>query len=112
MRGGASVLRIALAALLVATGFGGPVRAQAVRKATTVPPPSRSMTMPSGDRRKYGNKAVRALRDAGWKVIPIHPTLDEVEGLAAYPSLDALPVARLDHLRVDFFPSFNNIRVL
>jgi len=52
----------------------------------------------SADRTKYGNKAVRALRDAGWTVFPIHPTLKQVEGMAAYPSLDALPVAGLDQV--------------
>jgi uncharacterized protein len=52
----------------------------------------------SADRFKYGNKAVRAFRDAGWTVFPIHPTLREVEGMAAYPSLDALPVPGLDQV--------------
>ncbi len=52
----------------------------------------------SGDRSKFGNKAVRAFRDAGWTVFPIHPTLHEVEGIAAYPSLESLPVARLDQV--------------
>lgn len=52
----------------------------------------------SGDRSKFGNKAVRAFRDAGWTVFPIHPTLHDVEGIAAYPSLDLLPVARLDQV--------------
>jgi predicted CoA-binding protein len=52
----------------------------------------------SADRSKYGNKAVRAFRDAGWTVFPVHPTLKEVEGLAAYPSLDEVPVAELDQV--------------
>jgi predicted CoA-binding protein len=65
----------------------------------------------SGDRTKYGNKAVRALRDAGWTVFPIHPTLKVVEGMAAYPSLDALPLARLD--QVSFYvPPSVGIRIL
>ena len=46
----------------------------------------------SADRRKFGNKAVRAFRDAGWIVYPIHPVLKQVEGLPAFGSLDALPV--------------------
>jgi uncharacterized protein len=52
----------------------------------------------SADRTKYGNKAVRAFRDAGWTVFPIHPTLAIVEGLAAYRDLDALPVAVLNQV--------------
>jgi predicted CoA-binding protein len=52
----------------------------------------------SANRTKFGNKAVRAFRDAGWTVFPIHPTLAIVEGLAAYRDLDALPVAVLDQV--------------
>ncbi len=55
----------------------------------------------SDDRSKYGNKAVRAFRDQGWEVYPIHPTLTEVEGMPAFPDLDAVPVPRLD--RVSFY---------
>ena len=55
----------------------------------------------SDDRSKYGNKAVRAYRDQGWEVFPIHPSLTEVEGIPAYPDLDAVPVERLD--RVSFY---------
>jgi predicted CoA-binding protein len=52
----------------------------------------------SADRSKYGNKAVRAFREAGWTVFPVHPTLKEIEGLPAYPSLDAVPVTELDQI--------------
>ena len=52
----------------------------------------------SADRSKFGNKAVRAFRDAGWTVFPIHPTLKEVEGLMAYPDLDLVPTERLDQV--------------
>jgi predicted CoA-binding protein len=55
----------------------------------------------SDDRSKYGNKAVRAFRDQGWEVFPIHPTLTEVEGMPAFPDLEAVPVPRLD--RVSFY---------
>jgi predicted CoA-binding protein len=59
----------------------------------------------SADRTKYGNKAVRAFRDAGWTVFPIHPRLAVVEGITAYPSLDALPVSRLDQVSLYVPPS-------
>ena len=36
----------------------------------------------SANRTKFGNKAVRAFRDAGWTVFPIHPTLAASRGLA------------------------------
>lgn len=45
----------------------------------------------SADRRKFGNKAVRAFLAAGYDVIPIHPREKTVEGLAAYPSVLEVP---------------------
>jgi predicted CoA-binding protein len=45
----------------------------------------------SQNRRKYGNKCVRAYLEEGWEVFPIHPAVAEVEGCAAYPSIDELP---------------------
>jgi predicted CoA-binding protein len=65
----------------------------------------------SADRSKYGNKAVRAFQDAGWIVFPVHPTLKEVEGLEAYPNLDALPVTELDQVSL-YVPAQAGIHVL
>jgi|SRR5690606_30737430 predicted CoA-binding protein len=45
----------------------------------------------STDRRKYGNKAVRAFRDGGWTVYPVNPKEATVEGLKAYPSIAEVP---------------------
>jgi uncharacterized protein len=45
----------------------------------------------SGDRRKFGNKAVRAFVHAGYKVIPINPHERKVEGLNAYASVLDVP---------------------
>jgi predicted CoA-binding protein len=45
----------------------------------------------SGDRRKFGNRAVRAFRDQGYDVIPINPHEDEVEGLKTYASVLDVP---------------------
>ena len=45
----------------------------------------------SGDRSKYGNRVLRAYLQAGLRVYPVNPNATEVEGLAAYPSLSALP---------------------
>jgi predicted CoA-binding protein len=41
----------------------------------------------SRDRRKYGNKALRAFREQGYTVVPINPHESEVEGEPAYPSV-------------------------
>jgi uncharacterized protein len=45
----------------------------------------------SNDRRKFGNKALRAFKAQGYRVIPIHPTESEVEGEKAYPSVLEYP---------------------
>ena len=47
----------------------------------------------SSDRHKYGNKAVRALRDKGYTVIPINPKEPEVEGEKSYGSVLDVPVS-------------------
>jgi predicted CoA-binding protein len=47
----------------------------------------------SADRRKFGNKAVRAFARQGYDVKPIHPTAETIEGFPAYPSLAAVPGA-------------------
>ena len=41
----------------------------------------------SPNRRKFGNKALRAFREAGYRAIPINPHYDEVEGEKAYASV-------------------------
>lgn len=45
----------------------------------------------SNDRRKYGNKAVRAYRDRGYHVVPINSHAPEIEGLRAYRSVLDVP---------------------
>jgi predicted CoA-binding protein len=41
----------------------------------------------SNDRRKYGNRALRAFRKQGFTVVPIHPRDTLVEGEPAYKSV-------------------------
>ena len=41
----------------------------------------------SADRRKFGNKGVRAFQAAGWRVIPVHPNEATVEGLPTVASV-------------------------
>jgi predicted CoA-binding protein len=45
----------------------------------------------SQDRRKYGNKAVRAYHDSGYRVYPINPNEAVFEGLRSFPTIDAVP---------------------
>ena len=46
----------------------------------------------SGNRNKFGNKAVRAFRQQGYTVYPVNPNATEIEGLSAYRSVRELPV--------------------
>jgi len=45
----------------------------------------------SNDRRKYGNKAVRAFQTQGYTVYPINPHEAAVEGLPAYAKVTDVP---------------------
>ena len=45
----------------------------------------------SNDRRKFGNRAVRAYKLRGYTVVPINPHETEVEGLRAYASVLDVP---------------------
>jgi predicted CoA-binding protein len=53
----------------------------------------------SADRRKFGNKCVRAYRDAGYQVYPVNPAESRIEGLPACRSLAEVPVP-LDRISV------------
>ncbi len=59
----------------------------------------------STDRSKFGNKSVRAHQQAGYKVYPVNPKADEVEGLAAYASLADLPTQEVDRVSVYLPPA-------
>lgn len=45
----------------------------------------------SPDRSRFANKALRAWRDAGWRVYPVNPSFPEVEGERCYPSIREVP---------------------
>jgi predicted CoA-binding protein len=45
----------------------------------------------SSDRRKFGNKALRAFQAEGYKVIPINPNEREVEGIPTFASVLDVP---------------------
>ena len=47
----------------------------------------------SGDRHKFGNRAVRAFVAQGHTVIPINPHEEEIEGLKTYKSVLDVPGA-------------------
>jgi uncharacterized protein len=45
----------------------------------------------SGNRQKFGNRAVRAFLREGYTVVPINPNEHQVEGLATYASVLDVP---------------------
>jgi uncharacterized protein len=45
----------------------------------------------SSDRSKWGNKSVRAFQQRGYTVYPINPNEPNIEGLATFKSISALP---------------------
>jgi predicted CoA-binding protein len=47
----------------------------------------------SPDRRKFGNKALRAFREAGYRVVAVNPHHPEVEGEQTYASVLDYPEA-------------------
>lgn len=46
----------------------------------------------SNDRRKFGNKAVRAYLQQGYRVIPVNPKEEAIEGLKTFASIGEVPV--------------------
>jgi predicted CoA-binding protein len=65
----------------------------------------------SPDRRKFGNKSVRAHLAAGFTVYPVTPSADEVEGLRAYRSVADVPAGHLDRVSV-YLPPAIGLKVL
>ena len=59
----------------------------------SLPTPHRRVAVigASSDRRKFGNKAVRAFLRQGYDVVPINPHDASIEGLKAYPSVLDVP---------------------
>lgn len=58
----------------------------------------------SSDRSKFGNKCVRAYHQAGWKVFPINPNAESVEGVPTRAILGDVEVP-LDRISVYLPPS-------
>jgi uncharacterized protein len=65
-----------------------------------MPKPTVAILGASRDRRKYGNKSVRAHLQQGYDVFPVNPHAATIEGLKAYPDLASVPVKNLDRISV------------
>lgn len=76
-----------------------------------MPKPTVAVLGASRDRRKYGNKSVRAHLQQGYDVFPVNPRADTIEGLTAYPDLASIPVAHLDRISV-YVPPDIGIKLL
>jgi hypothetical protein len=64
----------------------------------------------SRDRRKYGNKAVRAYVESGYTVYPVNPKEETIEGLKAYPTLEAI-AAQVDFVSL-YVPPVIGLKLL
>ena len=51
-----------------------------------------AVVVASDNRAKFGNRIYRVLRERGYTVYPVNPTLATVEGDPAYPDIASLPV--------------------
>ncbi|HVR09121.1 MAG TPA: CoA-binding protein [Thermoanaerobaculia bacterium] len=58
----------------------------------------------SANRQKFGNKCVRAYRDAGYRVFPVNPGEREIEGLPVCRTLAEVP-APIDRISVYLPPA-------
>jgi len=65
----------------------------------------------SADRRKFGNKAVRAFAARGFEVFPINPTATEIEGYKAFRSVLDVPAEKLDRVSL-YVPASLGVTVL
>lgn len=66
--------------------YAGPERSERHRRERTV-----AIVGASGDRHKFGNKAVRAYGEDGYTVWPVNPKGGEIEGAQTFSALDDLP---------------------
>lgn len=76
-----------------------------------MPKPTVAILGASADRKKFGNKSVRAHLQQGYDVYPVNPKGDDVEGLKAYPTLSDVPVTHLDRISV-YLPPHVGLSVL
>ncbi len=86
-------------------GFGEKVQGAEAKPYIIAMKPTIAVIGAGRDRRKFGNKCVRAYLAAGYDVVPIHPMDETVEGLTAYRSIADAPHARFDRVSVYLPPA-------
>src|SRR5262249_40957750 len=65
----------------------------------------------SSDRRKFGNKCVRAYAARGWDVYPVHPHERSIEGRPTFPSVLDVPAEPIDRASV-YLPASVGLAVM
>ena len=65
----------------------------------------------SSNRQKFGNRCVRAYRDAGWTVYPVHPSEASIEGIPVFQPILSVPAGYIDRVSV-YLPPALGIGVL
>ena len=80
-------------------------------KPTSETKPTVAILGASNDRKKYGNKSVRAHLAQGYEVFPVNPNEKTIEGLPCYRSLADLPVKKLNRISV-YLPPQIGIKLL
>jgi uncharacterized protein len=63
------------------------------------------------DRRKFGNKCVRAFQSLGHTVFPVHPKDETVEGLPVYKSILDIPAGPIDRVSV-YLPEVVGVKAM
>lgn len=69
-----------------------------MRDAISMNKPTVAVIGASADRRKYGNKSIRAHVRHGYVVFPVSPKGGEIEGLAVFSSIRDVPAEHLDRV--------------
>ena len=65
----------------------------------------------SRDPAKFGYRSVQSHLRHGYRVFPINPHAQSIAGIKAYPTLDQIPVAKLDRISV-YLPPQTGIQLL
>ncbi len=65
----------------------------------------------SSNRRKFGNKCVRAYQKLGYRVFPVHPTESMIEGVPTFPSVLDIPEPSIDIASI-YLPEAVALKVL
>lgn len=89
-----------------------------LRARNSKPKRGKSMSQPtiavvgaSNDRRKFGNRAVRAYARQGWDVYPVNPRESLIEGRRVYRAVRDLPMSQIDRVSL-YVPPAIGLRLI